>query len=222
MLKKIKNYIPIIIMLLIAIVVGVLFLTDTLDFKSSVAAVSENKPLALTVIFALFLLKGCALIVPFAAVLICSALVFDIQTAVIVNTIGTAICISLSYFVGRFSKELTFDKVMEKHPKFRKYFENASDYSFTFCFAVHSFHLPMEVQGVLFGLLRTPYLTYLASSMLALLPSMMYMTIFGDNFDLSNKYFWVFVAVDILVIAIGVIYSKLHIIDGGKNKKSDS
>ena len=222
MLKKFKNYIPIIAMMLIAIVVGVLFLTDTLDFKSSVAAVSENKPLALTVIFALFLLKGCALIVPFAAVLICSALVFDIQTAVIVNTIGTAICISLSYFVGRFSKELTFDKVMEKHPKFRKYFENASDYSFTFCFAVHSFHLPMEVQGVLFGLLRTPYLTYLASSMLALLPSMMYMTIFGDNFDLSNKYFWVFVAVDILVIAIGVIYSKLHIIDGGKNKKSDS
>ena len=221
MLKKFKNYIPIIIMLLIAIVVGVLFLTDTLDFKSTVAAVSENKALALTVIFALFLLKGCALIVPFAAVLICSALVFDIQTAVIVNTVGTAICISLSYFVGRFSKELTFDKVMEKHPKFRKYFENASDYSFTFCFAVHSFHLPMEVQGVLFGLLRTPYLTYLASSMLALLPSMMYMTIFGDNFDLSNKYFWVFVAVDILVIAIGVIYSKLHIIDGGKNKKAD-
>ena len=222
MLKKFKNYIPIIAMMLIAIVVGVLFLTGTLDFKSTVAAVSENKPLALTVIFALFLLKGCALIVPFAAVLICSALVFDIQTAVIVNTVGTAICISISYFIGRFSKELTFDKVMEKHPKFRKYFENATDYSFTFCFAVHSFHLPMEVQGVLFGLLRTPYLTYLASSMLALLPSMMYMTIFGDNFDLSNKYFWVFVAVDLLVIAIGVIYSKLHIIDGGKNKKSDS
>lgn len=221
MLKKIKNYIPIIIMLLIAIVVGVLFLTDTLDFKSTVAAVSENKPLALTVIFALFLLKGCALVVPFAAVLICSALVFDIQTAVIVNTIGTAICISLSYFVGRFSKELTFEKVMDKYPKFRKYFENASDYSFTFCFAVHSFHLPMEVQGVLFGLLRTPYLTYLSSSMLALLPSMMYMTIFGDNFDLSNKYFWVFVAVDLLVIAIGVIYSKRNIINGGKNKKAD-
>lgn len=221
MLKKIKNYIPIIIMLLIAIVVGVLFLTDTLDFKSTVAAVSENKPLALTVIFALFLLKGCALVVPFAAVLICSALVFDIQTAVIVNTIGTAICISLSYFVGRFSKELTFEKVIDKYPKFRKYFENASDYSFTFCFAVHSFHLPMEVQGVLFGLLRTPYLTYLASSMLALLPSMMYMTIFGDNFDLSNKYFWVFVAVDLLVIAIGVIYSKRNIINGGKNKKAD-
>ena len=221
MLKKIKNYIPIIIMLLIAIVVGVLFLTDTLDFKSTVAAVSENKPLALTVIFALFLLKGCALVVPFAAVLICSALVFDIQTAVIVNTIGTAICISLSYFVGRFSKELTFEKVIDKYPKFRKYFENASDYSFTFCFAVHSFHLPMEVQGVLFGLLRTPYLTYLSSSMLALLPSMMYMTIFGDNFDLSNKYFWVFVAVDLLVIAIGVIYSKRNIINGGKNKKAD-
>ena len=222
MLKKIKNYIPIIIMMLIAIVVGVLFLTDTLDFKSTVAAVSENKPLALTVIIALFLLKGCALIVPFAAVLICSALVFDIQTAVIVNTVGTAICISLSYFIGRFSKELTFEKVINKYPKFKKYFENASDYSFTFCFSVHSFHLPMEVQGVLFGLLRTPYLTYLASSMLALLPSMMYMTIFGDNFDLSNKYFWIFVAVDLLVIAVGVIYSKRNIINGGKNKKADS
>ncbi len=221
MLNKLKNYIPIIIMTAIAIVVGMLFLTGALDFKSTVAEVSENKPIALTVILALFLLKGCALIVPFAAVLICSALVFDMQTAIIVNTIGTAMCISLSYFIGRFSKELTFDKVIAKHEKFRKYFDNASDYSFTFCFAVHSFHLPMEVQGVLFGLLRTPYLTYLTSSMLALLPSMMYITIFGDNFDLSNKYFWVFVAVDLMVIAIGVIYSKRNIINGGKNKKAD-
>lgn len=220
MLKKLKNYIPIIIMSVIAITVGILFLTGELDFKSAVAGVSENKPVALAVILALFLLKGCALIVPFAAVLIFSALVFDMQTAIIVNTIGTAMCISLSYLIGRFSKELTFEKVMSKHEKLRKYFENATDYSFTFCFAVHSFHLPMEAQGVLFGLLRTPYLAYLSSSMLALLPSMMYTTIFGNNFDLTNKYFWLFVAADILVVAIGVIYSKRNIIDGG-NKKAD-
>ena len=150
-----------------------------------------------------------------------SSLVFDLKTAMAVNIVGTAICVSVSYLVGRFSKELTFDKAIAKYPKLKKYFDNAGEYSFTFCFALHTLHLSTEAQGVLFGLLRTPYFAYLAGSMLALLPSLAYFTVLGDCFDLTDPMFWAFLAVDLLTVVIGLIYAKRNIIDG-KGKKDRS
>lgn len=221
MSEKLKNYISIIIMLLIAAVVGVLLLTGTLDVDRIIAAVRDNKPIALVVIIAMFLLKGCSLMFPFAAVCIGTALVFDTEYAMVINIVGTAMCISVSYLIGRFSKELTFDKMMDKYPKLKKYFDNAGEYSFTFCFAIHTLHLSMEAQGVLFGLLRTPYWAYLAGSMLALLPSLAYYTILGDSFDLTNPLFWIFLGIDAMTLVVGLIYAKRNIIDG-KGKKPDS
>lgn len=218
MLKKLKYYIPIIIMLAVAAVVGVLLLNGTLEVQELIASVQSNKPVALAVIIALFLLKGCSLGVPYAAILIGCALVFDIVPAVAINTVGTALCISVSYFIGRFSKGLSFEGIMAKYPKFERYFNNATNYSFTFCFAMHTLHLSMEVQGVLFGLLRTPYWAYIGGSMLALLPSMMWFTVIGDQFDFANPLFWLFVGLDVLTVIIGLIYAKRNIIDGGKSR----
>ena len=65
-------------MLLIAVVVGVLLLTGTLDVDKIIAAVDDNKPIALIVIIALFLLKGCSLMFPYAAVFLGTSLVFDL------------------------------------------------------------------------------------------------------------------------------------------------
>ena len=109
---------------------------------------------------------------------------------------------------------------MEKYPKFKRYFNNASNYSFTFCFAMHTLHLSMEVQGVLFGLLRTRYSSYIAGSMLALLPSMVWFTVIGEKFDFTDPLFWVFLGVDLLTVVIGLFYTKRYIIDGGKKKEA--
>lgn len=220
-MSKIKNYIPIIIMLVLIAVVGVLLLTDVLDVDETIAAVRDNKPAALLAILALFAVKGCAAVIPYAAVCIGTSLVFDLKMAMAINIVGTALCVSVSYLIGRFSKELTFDKAIAKYPKLKKYFDNAGEYSFTFCFALHTLHLSTEAQGVLFGLLRTPYFAYLAGSVLALLPSLAYFTVLGDNFDLKNPLFWAFLAVDLLTVVIGLIYAKRNIIDGkGKGKKN--
>ena len=219
MLKKLRLYLPIIIMAIIAAVVGILLLNGTLQVDRIIAAVNDNKPLAAAVILALFAFKGLSGL-PYAAILIGCSLIFDLPMALAINTVGTLICISVSYLVGRFSKGLSFDGMMEKYPKFRRYFNNATNYSFTFCFAVHTLHLSMEVQGVLFGLLRTGYLPYIAGSMLALLPSMVWFTVIGDKFDFTNPLFWVFAGIDLLTVVIGLAYAKKNIIDGGKMKET--
>lgn len=213
---KIKTYLPVILMLLIAAFCGVLIWLDVLKVDEIIAAVNDNKPLAAAVILLLFAFKGCSCI-PYAAILVGCSLIFELPAAILINTVGTALCVSVSYFIGRFSKDLSFEGMMEKHPKFRRYFSNAENYSFTFVFAVHTLHLSMEVQGVLFGLLRTPYLPYLTASVLALAPSMLWGTVIGNELDFANPLFWVFIALDALTVVIGLVYAKRNIIDGGKN-----
>lgn len=215
MKDKIRMYLPVLLMLVVAAAAGVLIATGVLQVDKIIAAVNNNKPLAVLVIMALFAFKGFSCI-PYAVILLGSSLIFDLPVAILINTAGTALCISVSYLVGRFSKELTFDGMLEKYPKFKRYFGNAQKSSFTFVFALHSLHLSMEVQGVLFGLLRTPYLPYVGGSMLALLPSMLWYTVLGENFDLRDIRFWIFVAIDLMTVVLGLIYAKKNIIDGGK------
>ena len=100
-MSKLKNYISIIIMLALIAVVGVLLLTGVLDVDETIAAVRDNKPAALLAILALFAVKGCSMVIPFAAVCIGTSLVFDLKMAMAINIVGTALCVSvLSRLIG--------------------------------------------------------------------------------------------------------------------------
>ena len=213
-------YLPIIVMLVIALTAGILIWLDILKVDQIIAAVNDKRLIAALVILALFAFKGCSCI-PYAVILIGCAIIFELPLAILINTVGTVLCISVSYLIGRFSKGLTFEGIMAKHPKFRRYFSNAENYSFTFVFFTHTLHLSTEVQGVLFGLLRTPYWAYVSGSMVALIPSMLIYTVIGDEFDFTNPLFWAFVALDALTVLIGFVYAKKNLIDGGSKKASE-
>ena len=211
-MKNYKYYIPIIIMLLIAAVIGALSVCGVWDVREIINTVKDNKKTAFLVIMALFLLKGCSLGIPHGAVLVGCALIYDLGTAVIINVIGTVLCITVSYFVGRTSKNLTFEKVIDKYPKFGRYFNNADKHKFATCYVVHSMHLPMEVQGVLFGLIRTPYMIYIAASLIALFPSMMCYTVAGSVWDLGNPLLWLFLGLDVATVIAGLWTGKKKIL----------
>lgn len=212
-MKKLKYYIPIIAMLVVAAVVSVLVWRGVLDVEDITRTVSANKTAAFFVLMALFLLKGVSLGILYGAVLFASAMVYDLPTAIAVNILGSVLCISASYLVGRTSKSLTFQGVLDKYPKFGRYLDNADEHSFLTCFVVHSLHLSTEVQGVLFGLIRTPYLAYISSSMIALLPNMLCYTVFGSAWDYKNPLLWIFLGLDAVVVITGLILGKKYIID---------
>ena len=88
-------YLPIIIMLIIALTAGILIWLDILHVDQIIAAVNDNRPLAAIVILALFAFKGCSCI-PYAVILIGCALIFELPVAIAINTVGTVICISVS------------------------------------------------------------------------------------------------------------------------------
>ena len=80
--------------------------------------------------------------------------------------------------------------LLNKHPKLQKYFAATQEYGFVSCFAIHMLGLNMEVLGVLFGMMRLNYWSYLASSWLAIMPGMVCFCILGNNLDFRNPVFW--------------------------------
>ena len=89
----------------------------------------------------------------------------------------------------------------------KRYFSATQEYGFAMCFAIHMLGLNMEVLGLLLGMLRVDYLTYLAGSWLAIAPGMVCLVIAGNSLDLSSPVFWVFLAINTVLVVCSVVYT---------------
>lgn len=97
--------------------------------------------------------------------------------------------------------------VADRHPKIKRYFSATQEYGFAMCFAIHMLGLNMEVLGLLLGMLRVDYLTYLAGSWLAIAPGMVCLVIAGNSLDLSSPVFWIFLGINTVLVVFSVVYT---------------
>ena len=159
-----------------------------------------------------FIIKGLSGVVVYNALVIVVSLIFPLPTALAINGVGTAICLSVSYWIGRRTKTESLEQKLAEHPKLQKYFSATREYGFVSCFAIHLIGLSMEVLGILFGMLRIDFWTYLASSWLAIIPGMVCFTIAGAELNLRSPLFWLVLAIDGVLILFGILYTKKKIL----------
>ena len=202
MKKTLRDYLPILLMLLCAAGFGILLLTGVLDLNTIPQLVDHRPGLAVAVILALFAVKDIALVVVVS-------LIFPLPAALAINAVGTVLCLSISYWIGRSTRTESLEGLLNKHPKLQKYFAATQEYGFVSCFAIHMLGLNMEVLGVLFGMLRLNYWSYLASSWLAIMPGMVCFCILGNNLDFRNPVFWALLIADGLLI-LGALWYTRH------------
>ena len=203
-----KDYLPLLVVLVCAAVVGALLLTGTLDLDEIPALVQDNHALALAVVLALFVAKGFSGVILYNAIVIAVSLVFPLWEALLINGVGTAVALAISYCIGRRTNAEKLEALLNKNEKIKRLFQATQDYGFVFCFAVHLLGLSMEVLGILFGMLRVGFWTYLTSSWLAIIPGMICFAVMGSTFDLGNPVFWIVLAIDLALIAFGVFYTR--------------
>lgn len=163
--------------------------------------------LAVLVVLGLYVLKGFSGVVVYNALVVMVSMVLPLPVALAVNGVGTAVCLSISYAMGRFTKTESLESVLDRHPKIKRYFSATQEYGFAMCFAIHMLGLNMEVLGLLLGMLRVDYLTYLAGSWLAIAPGMVCLVIAGNSLDLSSPVFWVFLAINTVLVVCSVVYT---------------
>lgn len=179
---RLRDYLPVLIMVLCAAIFGVLLATGVMDLDTVPQLVADRPVLAVLVVLGLYVLKG-------------------------FSGVGTAVCLSISYAMGRFTKTESLESVLDRHPKIKRYFSATQEYGFAMCFAIHMLGLNMEVLGLLLGMLRVDYLTYLAGSWLAIAPGMVCLVIAGNSLDFSSPVFWIFLGINTVLVVCSVVYT---------------
>lgn len=173
---RLRDYLPVLIMVLCAVIFGVLLATGVMDLDTVPQLVADRP-------------------------------VLPLPAALAVNGVGTAVCLSISYAMGRFTKTESLESVLDRHPKIKRYFSATQEYGFAMCFAIHMLGLNMEVLGLLLGMLRVDYLTYLAGSWLAIAPGMVCLVIAGNSLDFSSPVFWIFLGINTVLVVCSVVYT---------------
>lgn len=197
---RLRDYLPVLIMLLCAAIFGVLLATGVMDLDTVPQLVADRPVLAVLVVLGLYVLKGFSGVVVYNALVVVVSMVLPLPAALAVNGVGTAVCLSISYAMGRFTKTESLESVLDRHPKIKRYFSATQEYGFAMCFAIHMLGLNMEVLGLLLGMLRVDYLTYLAGSWLAIArgwfvwssPEIRWISVrrcFGSSWP-STRYWW--------------------------------
>lgn len=206
---RLRDYLPVLIMVLCAVIFGVLLATGVMDLDTVPQLVADRPVLAVLVVLGLYVLKGFSGVVVYNALVVVVSMVLPLPAALAVNGVGTAVCLSISYAMGRFTKTESLESVLDRHPKIKRYFSATQEYGFAMCFAIHMLGLNMEVLGVLFGMMRLNYWSYLASSWLAIMPGMVCFCILGNNPDFRNPVFWALLIADGLLI-LGALWYTRH------------
>lgn len=204
---RLRDYLPVLIMVLCAAIFGVLLATGVMDLDTVPQMVADRPVLAVLVVLGLYVLKGFSGVVVYNALVVVVSMVLPLPAALAVNGVGTAVCLSISYAMGRFTKTESLESVLDRHPKIKRYFSATQEYGFAMCFAIHMLGLNMEVLGLLLGMLRVDYLTYLAGSWLAIAPGMVCLVIAGNSLDFSSPVFWVFLAINTVLVVCSVVYT---------------
>lgn len=206
--QHLKDYLPILLALACALVVGLLFLTGAADLQTILHLVSGRPVAAALVILTLFVLKGFSGVITYQALVMGVSLLYDLPTALIINSLGTAVCLTISYQIGCRTKTDSLESILAKHPKLQRYFSASQHFGFLSCLSIHMVGISMEVLGVLFGILRVSFPVYLVSSWLAIAPGMVCFTILGDNLNLHSPVFWILLGANLFFIAIGILFTR--------------
>lgn len=206
--KILKDYASVWVMLLCAAVVGTILLSGRVSVEMVLGFANENKVLIALIILALFAVKGISAALMYNAIVMACGLAFSFPVALLINSVGTVLCLTISYGIGRNAKTETLETLLDKHPKIKKYFIDCRDFDFLFSFLLHAIGFSMEVLGVLFGIMRIDYWKYVTSAYLAIIPGMVCFTYAGNSRGFNSIGFWILLGIYLAIIVVSFFYTK--------------
>jgi uncharacterized membrane protein YdjX (TVP38/TMEM64 family) len=173
---------------------------------------TRGNPLVTSVaVIAAFVIKGFVVFVPYAVIAISAMALMPFPEALVTVIIGTLVNISVPYWTGRFTKDDWIQKILDKFPKIRPYYE-MTDNLFLLSFTLRAMNLSNEALGLLFGSAGLKYFPYMIANLVAIAPSAISYIILGKDLNLiesiQSPIFWGAIVIDCIMVAIMTTYFK--------------
>lgn len=207
--SKIIRFIPLIIMISLFLFFSLNYRNisteDILNFTPS------NYFLTAFVIILIYAVKSISMFISLSIIYISVVIIFPSFWAIAINIVGLTVCMTIPYFIGKFSGRGLLDKVASKYPKVKNIIEMKEDREWFFVFIIKILgFIPNEPSSLVFGSINTKYGTYVTAAVLAKTPSMIATTLLGSNINNPGtpEFKWSIIISIIIFIGIGIFYRK--------------
>ena len=173
----------------------------------------NNIILTTAIVFFLFALKSVSFGLPYALLFATAGAIYPLFLAILVNLVGIYINIQIPYFVGRRRGAAFVLYTREKFPFIEKFYAISANSHFLFTFIIKLIgKIPHEITNLFLGALKIHYVSYIFASLLALLPTMLSITLMAKNYDdPSSPVFIVSLAIFLIMPIISfIIYFSHH------------
>jgi len=142
----------------------------------------ENPALAAAFLLVLFALKSLSVFVYSGILYLASGMVFPLPAAVLLNAAGTAVMVSLPYWLGRRLGEGLVDGLAAKYPKLEVLRGLHTDHELLLSFVTRTVNiLPSDLLSLYMGAVGVGYGRYLAGSVAGMLFSIVFFPVMGAS-----------------------------------------
>ncbi len=146
------------------------------------AIMPQNKYLAFLFIMLLYAVKSLTVFFPIVAINIAVGAVYPLKYAFLINLAGSITAVTVPYIIGIVCKESITAKLKNKYKNIQKLEDYRCDNQVIFTYVTRAVgFLPCDILSWYMGNVRMNYFSYLAGSLLGMLPAMILNTIFGEK-----------------------------------------
>lgn len=169
--------------------------------------------LAVLFLWLMFAFKSLSIMLPTMVLFAVTGRLFPLPVALLVNTVGVSITMTLPYLIGRFSGGDMTRKLMVKYPRLAELRALRSQRGLFFAFIVRAVGiLPCDVVSLYMGNTRLNYMDYLLGGLLGFVPDLLCATVVGMKIsDTSSPWFWGSIGVNISACLIAMLVYKRYL-----------
>ena len=191
----------------------------TLDRLQNFIISLENKYLIVLAIFGVYILRG-FLPIPFPFILIMTGVMFQPVTAILINTVGTAVVLIITYFWGRFTKGGVAIKKLEKYDNIREMLEHHGKTKLGVLVALRVIpSVPMNLVSKTYGGMKFPVDGFMVASLLGFFPKIWTYSVMGGN--IAQPFTWSFMGPIIFLLVLSGLTTLIVNITLEKRKGED-
>lgn len=215
-----KLVIKIVVILIILVLVIMNYSTLTnIDIRALVAS-SKNEYTAGAAVVGIYALKGIVFVIPASLIYISVGMAFSPVKACIVNMLGIAVEVIVSYLFGLMLGGEYVEKLLLKNKGGRKLLEFREQNKQSSVFIVRFLPVfPIDFTSLFFGSVKFPFVEYFVFSLLGLVPRVILFTLLGDKvYDLIPMKLIIKIIIALLPVAAVAILVKWFV---SKKKNKD-
>ena len=188
--------------LLLAVIILNYETLSNLDIRQLISSADSLIFAAVTVI-GVYFVKSLVFVVPASLIYISVGMAFETWQALIINTVGIALEVVCTYFLGRFLGKDAVTEKLSGNKAGDKLLNMKSKNKNLMIFTIRFTGIPIDFSSLFMGAFAFKFVPYLILSLVGILPRVFLLTVIGDGFyDLiPMKYI---IAAVIIAIPVGI------------------